>query len=118
MRRYRDLEVWQFSMDLVVDAYRWTESFPRAEQFSLTAQIRRAAVSVPCNIAEGQGRAQPGEFLNQLSVSRGSLQELETLWILSERLRFLTAQTADDALARCDRISRMLTGLRHSVRNG
>jgi four helix bundle protein len=69
MRRYRDLEVWEYSMDLAVAAYRWTAGFPRAEQFGVTSQIRRAAVSIPCNIAEGQGRAQPGEFLNQLSVA-------------------------------------------------
>ena len=114
--RYQDLEVWQYSMNLAVAAYKWTESFPRTEQYGLTSQLRRAAVSIPCNIAEGQGRAQPGEFLNQLSVARGSLQELETLLLLAERLGLLQPEITADALAACDRASRMLSGLRRSIR--
>lgn len=102
-------------MDLAVAAYQFTEDFPRAELYGLVSQTRRAAVSVPCNIAEGQGRAQPGEFLNQLSVARGSLQEFETLCILAHRLEYATEKELDPLLDHSDRISRMLTGLRKAV---
>src|SRR5438105_10561986 len=89
MRRYRDMKVWQLSMDLALASYHCTEKFPVTERYGLISQIRRAAVSVPCNIAEGQGRATPGEFLNQLSDARGSLQELETLFMIAGRLQYL-----------------------------
>ena len=115
MRRYQDLEVWQHSMDLAVAAYQFTASYPDDERYGLISQTRRAAVSIPCNIAEGQGRAHPGEFLNQLSVARGSLQEFETLAILAQRLTYTDERQLDSLLERSDRISRMLTGLRKSV---
>lgn len=115
MRRYRDLRVWQRSMDLTLMAYHSTHSFPVEERDGLTSQIRRAAVSVPCSVAEGQGRATDGEYLNQLSSARGSLQELETLFMIAERLRYLTAAQLDELLEACDHISRMLTRLRASI---
>lgn len=115
MRRYQDLEVWQRAMDLAVTTYQLTASYPDAERYGLISQTRRAAVSIPCNIAEGQGRSQPGEFLNQLSVARGSLQELETLAILAKRLTYAKEQELDSLLECSDRISRMLTGLRKAV---
>jgi four helix bundle protein len=111
------MRVWQRSIDLALAPYSCTESFPIAERYGLISQIRRAAVSVACNIAEGQGRATPGEFLNQLSDARGSLQELETLFIISERLKMLTTQQLDALLEICDHVSRMLTRLRNSVRH-
>ena len=88
MRRYRDLQVWQRSMDLTLMAYHSMRTFPVEERYGLISQIRRAAVSIPCNIAEGKGRATDGEYLNQLSSARGSLQELETLFMIAERLRY------------------------------
>jgi four helix bundle protein len=115
MRRYQDLKVWKESIDLAVIAYTLTASYPDTERYGLVSQTRRAAVSISCNIAEGQGRSQPGEFLNQLSVARGSLQEFETLCILANRLGYATAEQLDSLLARADGISRMLTGLRKSV---
>ena len=115
MRRYQELEVWQHSMDLAVVAYRFTASYPTAERYGLVSQTRRAAVSIPCNIAEGQGRSQPGEFLNQLSVARGSLQEFETLCILAQRLEYASSEELEDILERTSRVSRMLTGLRKAV---
>lgn len=115
MRRYRDLEVWQYSMALVLETYKCTAAYPAAERYGLVSQTRRAAVSIPSNVAEGQGRSQPGEFLNQLSVARGSLQELETLLILAQRLGYLDSSRLGELLARSDRISRMLTGLRKTV---
>ena len=115
MRRYGDLKVWQQSMDLAVAAYEITATYPDAERYGLVSQTRRAAVSVSCNIAEGQGRSQPGEFLNQLSVARGSLQEFETLCLLANRLGYLSDDPLRALLRLSDNISRMLTGLRKVV---
>jgi four helix bundle protein len=111
----RDLEVWHKSLDLVVAAYRETRAFPSDERYGLTSQIRRAAVSIVANIAEGAGRATRGEFANCLSVARGSLKELEALIEVSLRLEFLTPDTVVALSARLDEISRMLTGLRRSI---
>ena len=112
MRGYQDLKVWQSSMDLAVIAYHLTVSYPDDERYGLVSQTRRAAVSVPCNIAEGQRRSQPGEFRNQLSVARGSLQELETLVMLANRLELMNEKKLDYLLQRSDRINRMMPGLR------
>ncbi len=78
VRSYRDLKVWEKAMDLVVESYRLTQLFPRGETYGLTAQIQRAAVSIPANIAEGHGRDHLGNYLRHLSVANGSLMELET----------------------------------------
>jgi len=115
MRRYQDLDVWKESIDLALIAYNQTASYPDSERYGLVSQTRRAAVSISSNIAEGQGRSQPGEFLNALSVARGSLQELETLCILANRLGYTTSEQLETLLTRADRISRMLTGLRKSL---
>ena len=115
MRHYADLKVWQQSMNLAVVAYQCTASYPDAERYGLIAQTRRAAVSVSCNIAEGQGRSQPGEFLNQLSIARGSLQELETLCLLANRLGLLADDQLGALLELSGSISRMLTGLKKAV---
>lgn len=113
---HRDLLVWQKGMDLVVAIYDLTAAFPPDERFGLTAQLRRAAVSVPSNIAEGRGRTTPGEYANHLSVARGSLKEVETLVEISLRLEFLERATGDRVMAACDEVSRMLTGLKRSLR--
>jgi four helix bundle protein len=115
MRSYQDLDVWKESIELALVAYAQTASYPDTERYGLVSQTRRAAVSVSCNIAEGQGRSQPGEFLNQLSVARGSLQEFETLCIVAHRLHLSSTKQLETLLAKSDRISRMLTGLRKSV---
>jgi four helix bundle protein len=115
IRRYRDMKVWQRSMDLALAAYDSTDSFPAAERFGLTSQIRRAAVSIPSNIAEGQGRAHTGEFLNHLSIARGFLQEVETLLMIAERRHYLNSKQLDALLEITDHISRMLTRLRRSL---
>lgn len=86
LKSYRELEVWKKSVQIVVEVYQLTASYPRDERFGLVSQLRRAAISVPANIAEGYGRATRGEYLNQLSVARGSLNELETLCIVSTKL--------------------------------
>lgn len=115
MPGYRDLIVWQRSMDLACSAYDCTDSFPAMERYGLVSQIRRSAVSVVCNIAEGQGRASVGEFLNQLSVARGSLQELETLLIIADRRGYLTSVVVTALLKETSEISRMLKQLRRAL---
>ena len=107
--------MWKESIDLALIAYAQTASYPDVERYGLVSQTRRAAVSISCNIAEGQGRFQAGEFLNQLSIARGSLQEFETLCILANRLGYATADQLKTFLTRTDRISRMLTGLRKAL---
>src|SRR5881628_197411 len=90
IKSHRDLIVWQKAMDLVTSIYRATESFPKTETYGLTSQIRRAAVSVPANIAEGQGRRLAGEYLQFLANARGSLLELDTHLEIAVRLGILS----------------------------
>ena len=87
---YRDLLVWQKGIALCVEVYKFCESFPKSELYGLAHQMKRAAVSVPSNIAEGQGRQHPKEFLQFISMSNGSLAELDTQRIIAENLHFLS----------------------------
>jgi four helix bundle protein len=89
IRNHKDLEVWKKSMDLVSNIYKITESFPNKELYGLTNQIRRAAVSVPSNIAEGAARSSKKEFIQFLYIALGSLSELETQIIIANRLEYL-----------------------------
>src|SRR5512135_2077752 len=89
VKNYRDLIAWQKAMDLVEMVYRLTKDFPKDEIYTLTSQIRRAVVSVPANIAEGQGRASDGEFHRFLTIAHGSLRELETHLFIAQRLGYL-----------------------------
>jgi four helix bundle protein len=89
VQNYKDLTVWKKAMSLVVEVYKATEDFPKQEVFGLTSQMRRAAIAVPCHIAEGQGRGTKEGFRKALLAARGSLQELETQTILADRLGFL-----------------------------
>ena len=89
VKDYRDLKVWQRAMDLVPKAYGIAQGLPRHEQFALANQVRRAAVSIAANIAEGQARKHTREFLQHLSIARGSLAELHTLVLVAERLQYL-----------------------------
>lgn len=115
VQSYQELTVWQKAMDLAVKCYEATKPFPREEQFGMTSQIRRAAASIPANIAEGQGRQHTKEFLNFLSIARGSLKEVETHLILSNRVNLLPKPQLDELLNQTDEISRMLAGLRKSL---
>jgi len=108
---YKDLLVWQRSMDLVETVYRLTASFPAAEQWGLVSQMRRATISVPSNIAEGYGRQATGEYRHHLSIARGSLLELETQVLLSKRLGYVQAADSDTVLKEIEEISRMLATL-------
>jgi len=115
-RNYADLIAWQRAMDLVEHVYTATSVMPASERFGLTSQIRRAAVSIPANIAEGQGRRTCGEFLNQLSAAHGSVREVETHAILAGRLKFLDASEVDALLERAAEVGRLVTGLANSLK--
>jgi four helix bundle protein len=109
------LKVWQAAMDLAEQCYLATKGFPKDELFGMTSQIRRAAASIPANMAEGQGRQHTKEFLNFVSTARGSLKELETHLILCQRVGLLKTQDMEALLKLADEISRMLSGLRRSL---
>ena len=108
---HKDLLVWQRSMDLVETVYRVTANFPAVEQWGLVSQMRRAAISVPSNVAEGFGRQATGEYRHHLSIGRGSLLELETQILLGKRLKYLQPSDSDSILKEIDEISRMLATL-------
>jgi four helix bundle protein len=109
--KYRDLIVWQKAMSLAEAIYRVTSGFPREEQYGLMSQMRRAAVSVPSNIAEGQGRLSPREFRQFLGQARGSLLELQTQVELAARLHFLNQSEWANLLAQAEEVLRLLNGL-------
>ena len=115
IRSYRDLDVWRDGVDLVRDIYRLTQDWPRAEQFGLTAQIRRAAVPVPSNIAEGWGRHKRGEFDQFLRYARGSLFEVETQLVIAAEIGLATPGTIAPPLERLDVLSRRITALRRTL---
>ncbi len=113
---YRDLEVWRKAMDLVERCYRLTEKFPRSEEYGLRAQMRRAAVSIPSNIAEGQGRSTTGEYVHHLAIAHGSLMELETQMQIAGRLGFLADADVGGLLESTAEIGRMLNALATRLR--
>ena len=117
LKSYRDLEVWKKSIDLAKKIYQVSRSFPPEERFGLTSQVRRAAVSIPANIAEGAARTGTGEFLQFLSVARGSLAEVETFLILAERLQMLAQAELRVLLDQTAEIGKMLGGLQRSLRS-
>jgi four helix bundle protein len=114
-RSYKDLVAWQKSMDLVTATYRTTASFPRDELFGLTSQLRRAAVSIPSNIAEGQGRISEKEFRYFLGQARGSPMEVETQIQIAENLGYLKKEQTNPLLQSCAEVGRILNGLLASV---
>jgi four helix bundle protein len=115
MAAHSDLKVWQLSMDLVETIYVLTARFPREEMYGLTQQMRRAAVSIPSNIAEGYGREQPGYIVQFLRVAMGSARELETQIKLANRLAFATPGEAERARDQCEQVGKMLRSLIRSV---
>jgi len=114
-RSYRDLGVWKLSIDFVKKVYQVTHNFPGSEKFGLINQIRRAAVSIPSNIAEGQGRSSPKEFKQFLAISLGSLAELETQLIIAKEIEYLTQNELDNLLSPLDRIRKMIKGLSKGI---
>lgn len=114
---YRDLIVWQKAIAMVTHIYRATQSFPRQETYGLTSQIRRSAVSVASNIAEGQGRLSRREFHHFLGVARGSLIEMETQMVIAENLGFLSKADTQKLSDASGEVSRLLHGLMQSPRD-
>jgi len=112
---YRELVVWQKGVALVTTVYRATANFPKQEVFGLTSQIRRAAVSVPANIAEGQGRSSRGEFKLLLGHARGSLYELETHVLVARNLDYLSGEACSELILRIHEVGRLLNGLLKSL---
>jgi four helix bundle protein len=115
LQTYQELDIWKKAIDLVEQVYRLTGEFPAEEKFGLVSQIRRAAVSVPANIAEGYGRKHRGDYLHHLSMSRGSLFEVETHLAIAVRLRFVTVEQTQFAHELVQDISKMLYRLMESL---
>ena len=112
---YRDLIVWQRAMDLVDYVYRITSTWPASEVYGLTSQARRAAVSVPANIAEGQSRNGRREFVHHLGIARGSLSEVETLLLIGSRQRYVADDHLRSLLAQSTEVGKLLRGLLQSL---
>jgi four helix bundle protein len=112
---YRDLIVWQRAMDLVDYVYRITSTWPASEVYGLTSQARRAAVSVPANIAEGQSRNGRREFVHHLGIARGSLSEVETLLLIGSRQRYVADDHLRRLLAQSTEVGKLLRGLLQSL---
>ncbi len=116
IRNFKDLLAWQKAMDFVEECYRLTQSFPSHEKFGLAGQLQRAAVSVAANIAEGQGRATTGEFLNFLSIARGSLMEAQTHLLIAQRLGYVKNDDVKRVLDGAADTARLLNGLIRSLK--
>ncbi|MBK9767386.1 MAG: four helix bundle protein [Chloracidobacterium sp.] len=112
-----NLEVWKKSVDFVIEIYRSTATFPSDERFGLTSQIRRAAVSIPANIAEGAARTSEKEFLYFLSIAQGSASEVSTEILIAFRLGYVTEDLHRTLTARLDEIGRMISGLRNHLKS-
>ncbi|MGH9556960.1 MAG: four helix bundle protein [Terriglobales bacterium] len=115
---YRDLIAWQKAMQLVVQVYRSTQAFPTEERYGLTAQLRRAAVSIPSNIAEGKGRFSSADTIHFMVQARGSLLEVETQVLIARTLGYLPDQDAETLLLRTAELGRILNGLISALRRG
>lgn len=115
IKSYKDLLVWQKSMELTEQVYLATADFPQKEMYGLVSQLRRAAVSIPSNIAEGSSRRSTAEFIRFINIASGSLAEVETQLLLSLRLGYLTADTLPGMQNACEEISKMLFALQKSL---
>lgn len=111
MSSYKELIVWQKSIQLVTDIYKLTKTFPKEEIYGLASQMQRAVVSIPSNIAEGNDRNSSKEFSQFLRIARGSLAELETQIIISEKLEYTNEKQITPSLNNCYEIGRMINGL-------
>ena len=117
-RNYRDLILWQKAMDLVESIYRASRTFPKDELYGLTSQIRRAAVSVPSNVAEGQGRGTDAEMVRFLRIAHGSLREVETQILIAERLGYSEPDQTLKIMEKAGEVGRLMNGLIRSKCEG
>ncbi|MCA1572997.1 MAG: four helix bundle protein [Acidobacteria bacterium] len=115
VKNYSELIVWQKAMDLVERIYEATREFPKEELYGLASQVRRAAVSIPSNIAEGQGRRSTNEFLHHLSYAHGSLREVETQILIAGRLGYLRQSNLDEVMRLSAEVGRLINGLANSL---
>ena len=115
IQSYRDLIVWKKAMSLVLNVYKSTQDFPKTETYGLATQLRRAAVSIPSNIAEGQARLTTVEFKQSLGHARGSLMEVETYILLAQELSYLQNDESENLLARTAEVGKILNGLLNSL---
>jgi four helix bundle protein len=113
---YRDLDVWRLAMDLVERCYELSAAFPRSEEFGLRAQLRRSAVSIPSNVAEGHGRSATGDYCRHVFIAHGSLMELETQVQIAGRLGYLDAKALAELQVRTEELGRMLNALGRKLR--
>lgn len=113
---FRDLRVWNQAMEVVLAVYQETRSFPKDEMYGLTAQARRAAVSIPSNIAEGKGMHSDADFKRFLYHARGSLMELQTQVLIAQQLQYLSKEKAESLLEHCTATGRSLAGLINSLK--
>ncbi|MCX5814189.1 MAG: four helix bundle protein [Proteobacteria bacterium] len=117
MRPHRRLDVWNKSIDFVINVYEMTKSFPKSEEFILTGQLRRAVVSITSNIAEGAGRQTKKEFIQFLHMAQGSASEVDTQLEIAYRLGYLTDAEKSNLENNLENISKMITGLQKSLKN-
>ena len=117
IQSYRDLRVWQEAVNLAESCYRLTKTFPKEELYRMTTQIRRASVSIAANIAEGYGRKTRGEYIQFLYIAQGSLKELETHWLISQRVELASPQSVNPILNQCESVGRLLLTLIRSLEN-
>ena len=115
LRDYTELVAWQKAMDFVEAVYQASKTFPKDELFGLTSQVRRAAVSIPSNIAEGQSRRSSREFLQFLSIARGSLSEVETQLVISKRLNYLSREQLTNLQHKSTELGRVIHGLTNAI---
>ena len=113
---FRDLRVWQLGMELAEKVYLLTSDFPKSETYGLSSQMRRSAISIPSNIAEGQGRDSTKEFLHSLAISFGSLCELETQLILANRFNYISQEDLQTVFSILTATSKTARGLRKSLK--
>lgn len=117
VKSYRDLVVWQKAMDLVIAAYRTSDRFPPDERYGLTSQLRRAAVSIPANIAEGHGRTHRRQYRHHLAIARGSLAELETHLTIAVRLELISREDGTECWRLSQEVGKMLTKVIQALRD-
>ena len=113
MRKYRELVAWQVGFDLAKRIYLLTDAFPKSEAFGLASQMRRAAVSIPSNLAEGAGRSTKRDFAQFVTIARGSLNELETQYLLAQELGFCAGD--DEVNSMIERLYGLINGLRNTL---